>query len=176
MAAEPVTRRTGCLRSVFIGFGCGCVYPIAMAVFVVILAWFFLAEPLRLVVAQTSLPEFSGPTQEDFWNLQEKRLDIENNASAPLILKPSEFNAYLNAWQIPPVNGFCLQRARFLPGNNRGVFFLIGSGFMLRSLVIQIEIVKADQGFKPGAIPSIAGLFRQRVLSEIRLTSLSGQF
>ena len=152
MPPETATRRTGCLRSFFIGVGCGCVYPVAMLIVFVVLGWFFLAEPLQLVFTQEKLPEFAGPEQEDFWNLQEKRLDLESTASASLVLRPSEFNAYLNAWQIPPVSGFCLQRARFVAGEQRGIFYLIGSGYMLRSLVIQIEIAKTSGGIKPGLI------------------------
>ena len=112
----------------------------------------FLADPVAHFMAPVTLPEFAGPDQEDFWSLQEKRLDLESVASPTLLLKPSEFNAYLNAWQIPPAAGFCLQRARFIPGNDSGTFYLIGSGYMLRSMVIQVELKKTEKGLEAGAI------------------------
>ena len=108
------------MRSILLGIGCGCVYPVAMLVVLLFFGWFFLADPVAEFMAPVTLPEFAGPDQEDFWRLQEKRLDLENIASPTLILKPSEFNAWLNAWQIPPAAGFCLQRARFIPGNDSG--------------------------------------------------------
>jgi hypothetical protein len=123
-----------------------------MLVLLLFFGWFFLADPVAEFMAPVTLPEFAGPDQEDFWRLQEKRLDLENIASPTLILKPSEFNAWLNAWQIPPAAGFCLQRARFIPGNDSGTFYLIGSGYMLRSMVIQIELKKTAEGYGVAAI------------------------
>ncbi|HNX74636.1 MAG TPA: hypothetical protein PLM07_09105 [Candidatus Rifleibacterium sp.] len=152
MADKPATRRTGCLRSLFIGIGCGCIYPVAMLVLLLVVGWFFLATPVDLMSTPPKMPEFAGPAQEDFWRLQEKRLDIENQASSTLILKPSEFNALLNAWQIPPVKGFCLQKARFVATDGGGTFYLIGSGFMMRSLVIRVEIARSADRFKAGSI------------------------
>lgn len=142
----------GHFRSALFGIGCGCVYPIAAALVFVILCWFFLAEPLHLISTPSTLPDFSGPEQEDFWSLQEKRLDLENTASPTLSLTPAEFNAYLSAWQIPPVSGFCLQRTRFVAGDGRGTFYLIGSGFGMRNVVIQIEISKVGLRLLPGKI------------------------
>ncbi len=152
MAQESSGKSRGCMRSMLLGIGCGCVYPIAMLVLFLFFGWFFLADPVDRFVRPVELPEFAGPEQEDFWKLQEKRLDLENVASPTLILKPSEFNAYLNAWQIPPAAGFCLQRARFVPGNDSGTFYLIGSGYMLRSMVIQIELKQAEKGLEAGSI------------------------
>lgn len=152
MAQESSGKSRGCLRSMMLGIGCGCVYPIAMLVALLFFGWFFLADPVSQFMAPVTLPEFAGPDQEDFWKLQEKRLDLESVASPTLILKPSEFNAWLNAWQIPPAAGFCLQRARFVPGNDSGTFYLIGSGYMLRSMVIQIELKKAADAYEVAAI------------------------
>ena len=153
MAEEKTLQRKGCLRSLFFGIGCGCVYPVAMVVLLVIAGWFFLAEPVEKFMTPPDLPQFAGPDQEDFWKLQEKRLDLESIASSALTLTPSEFNAYLSSWQIPPINGFCLHRCRFAPGKGRGTFYLIGSGFMLRTLAIGIEITRKDAGrFEVGKI------------------------
>jgi len=123
-----------------------------MLVILLFLGWFFLADPVAEFMAPVTLPEFAGPDQEDFWRLQEKRLDLESIATPTLILRPSEFNAWLNAWQIPPAAGFCLQRARFVPGNDSGTFYLIGSGYTLRSMVIQVELKKTEKGLEAGAI------------------------
>lgn len=144
--AEEKTRPKGCLHSMFLGIGCGCIYPVAMLLLLALLGWFFLAGPLEKFTTPVELPQFAGPDQEDFWKLQEKRLDSETLASSPLILTQSEFNAYLNSWQIPPVNGFCLSRCRFFAGEGRGTFYLIGSGFSLRSLVIGVEIIRKTAG------------------------------
>lgn len=161
----------GHLRSALFGIGCGCIYPIAAVLVFAILGWFFLAEPLHLISTSKTLPEFAGPEQEDFWSLQEKRLDLENTASPTLNLTPSEFNAYLAAWQIPPVSGFCLQRTRFVHGDGSGTFYLVGSGFTLRNLVIQVEVSKVGLLILPGKIhinswpvPDI-GLVRARIES-----------
>ena len=152
MAEKTVSRSRGCLRSVFIGVGCGCIYPLAMLTVLLVIGWFFLATPFDLMSNPPQMPDFAGPTQEDFWRLQEKRLDLEDQASSTLILKPSEFNALLNAWQIPPVKGFCLQKARFAATDAGGSFYLIGSGFMMRSLVIRVEIAGIADKFKTGSI------------------------
>lgn len=152
MAQETSGKSRGCMRSILLGIGCGCVYPVAMLVILLFLGWFFLADPVAQFMAPVTLPEFAGPDQEDFWRLQEKRLDLESIATPTLILRPSEFNAWLNAWQIPPAAGFCLQRARFVPGNDSGTFYLIGSGYTLRSMVIQVELKKTEKGLEAGAI------------------------
>ncbi len=152
MAQTSVSRPGGCLRYIFIGVGCGCVYPVAMLILVAALGWFFLAEPFQLLTRPPQLPEFAGPAQEDFWKLQEKRLDLENIASASLVLTPSEFNALLNAWQIPPVEGFCLQKARFVAGNENGTFYLIGSGYLMRNLVLSVDITRAQGALRTGKI------------------------
>ncbi len=152
MHQTSISRQGGCLRNIFIGIGCGCVYPVAMLVLIAAFGWFFLSEPLQLLSRPPQLPEFAGPAQEDFWKLQEKRLDVENVASASLNLTPSEFNALLNAWQIPPLDGFCMQKARFVPGNERGTFYLIGSGFMMRSLVLSVDIARVQGTLRPGKI------------------------
>ena len=131
MAQETSEKSRGCLRTILLGIGCGCVYPVAMLVLLLFFGWFFLADPVAEFMAPVTLPEFAGPDQEDFWRLQEKRLD---------------------AWQIPPAAGFCLQRARFIPGNDSGTFYLIGSGYMLRSMVIQIELKKTAEGYGVAAI------------------------
>lgn len=152
MAQEPSQKPKGCFRSLILGIGCGCVYPAAMLLLLAFLGWFFLADPLHQLAAPPALPEFAGPRQEDFWSLQEKRLDQENIASPSLSLTPSEFNAYLNSWQIPPVYGFCMQRARFVPGDTQGTFYLIGSGFAMRNLIIQVEAINSGTQLQPGKI------------------------
>ena len=144
--------KKGCFKSAIFGIGCGCLYPAATMLILTLVFIFLLAEPLRLIVTTTTLPEFAGPDQESFWSLQQKRLDLETLASPSLELTPSEFNAYLSACQLRPMNGFCLQRIRFAPGAKSGHFYFIGSGFLLRNLVFQVEAVKTGLQIMPGKL------------------------
>lgn len=135
-----------CLKSAMVGIGCGCLFPATFVLIVAIFSFFFLADPFKQLIVSPELPAFAGPEQENFWSLQEKRLDLENSEKPILKLTPAEFNAWLSFLQFPPANGLCVHRCRFLAENN-GTFFLLCSGFFMRNLVIQIEL---DGNEKPG--------------------------
>ncbi|MFZ5951316.1 MAG: hypothetical protein ACOYXC_11450 [Candidatus Rifleibacteriota bacterium] len=130
----------GCLRKTFIGFGCGCVYPLFMLIAAGIFAWFFLAEPFSAILQVPELPDFAGPEQEDFWTLQDKRLKQVETQNDIIDLSPSEFNALLARIDLAPAKGFCLQRIRFVPELGKGRLYLIGSGFFMRSMIFTLGI------------------------------------
>lgn len=131
---------SGCAGRLFVGLGCGCVYPLGALLLLSLCAWFFLAEPLNGIMKPINLPEFAGPEQEDFWNLQEKRLAAIESGAKFVSLNNAELNAVLAGFNLVPQEGFCLQRIRFQAGEGGGRLFLIGSGFFMRSLVFALKI------------------------------------
>lgn len=131
----------GCLRKFFLGLGCGCLYPSLLLLVIAAISWFSFADAVSGIMSPLKIPNFSGPEQEDFWTLQEKRLTLVENHHEAIELQASEFNAFLAGISFPPTQGFCLQRVRFLPGQfNQGQLYLIGSGFFMRSLVFRLGI------------------------------------
>lgn len=135
------------MRKLFVGLGCGCVYPLVILLILAVISWYSLADAVSGIINPVELPQFSGPEQEDFWTLQEKRLTLVENHNETVILSPSEFNALLAGINFAPTNGFCLQRIRFLPGElNQGQLYLIGSGFFMRSLVFRIGVKVSASG------------------------------
>lgn len=139
---NPVKSSPGCLRKLFVGLGCGCVYPMVILLIIAIISWFTLSEAVNGILTPVNPPEFTGPDQEDFWTLQEKRLTLVENRQTSVSLTPSEFNALLAGISFPPSQGFCLQRIRFISGDaeNKGHIYLIGSGFFMRSLIFALEV------------------------------------
>jgi hypothetical protein len=169
----PVKSSPGCLRKMFVGLGCGCVYPLVILLIIAVISWFTLAEAVSGILKPFSPPEFAGPDQEDFWTLQEKRLTLVENKLESVALNPGEFNALLAGIAFPPAKGFCLQRIRFIPDTveNHGQIFIIGSGFFMRSLIFRLEIRISAAG-KPEIgkiqvnswqVPD-SGLFRNKIL------------
>lgn len=136
--------RKGCLKSAMVGIGCGCLFPAMFVLIFAVFSFFFLADPFRQLILSPEIPAFAGPEQENFWSLQEKRLDLENAEKPVLKLNPAEFNAWLSFLQFPPANGVCIHRCRFLAEKN-GTFFLLCSGFFMRNLVIQIELSSKEK-------------------------------
>ncbi|GAB4272538.1 MAG: hypothetical protein Kow0029_11230 [Candidatus Rifleibacteriota bacterium] len=145
MANPDTKQKPGCAKKIVIGLGCGCVYPLVILLFLAGISWYYFAEAVAGIMQPVQLPDFYGPTQEHFWSLQDKRLNHEGHENDMIELTPAEFNAWLAGYSLPPKNGYCLHKIRFKSNANGGTFFLIGSGFMLRSLVFSIE-VKQDDG------------------------------
>ncbi len=145
---SPPAKSPGCL----VGCGCGCVFPLLLAVLGAILFFWVLDPVLAGLRATPSLPEVPRPQREDRWNLADKLRGLtapEPTGAAPsLDLTPGEANALLARWSPVPARGFAMVRASLIPGQNGAIILLQGSGFSMRSVSFVIEIA-ADT---PGAV------------------------
>jgi hypothetical protein len=148
MSKGETKKKPGCLQRLMVGLGCGCLYPTVIFIFLIGLSWFYLAEAYSQITTPVKLPEFSGPAQQDFWSLQEKRLARQDAPDSFITLSESEINAFLAMISLPPKQGYFLHRLRFKPQKEQGRLFLIGSGFFLRSLVFTLEI-SVDEDSRP---------------------------
>lgn len=141
--------KPGTLRQTLLcAIGCGCVYPMIFLVIFIPLAFFLLADPVKQLVTTPSVPEFAGPSQENFWSLQEKRLDQQNSGKSDITEKPdivlshAEFNALLSQMQFVPGNGLVIHRIKFSWVNGRGAIYFFCSGFFMRNLLISFYLDK----------------------------------
>jgi hypothetical protein len=187
MAKIPSEQKPGCFKKLFIGLGCGCLYPTLIFFFIIGISYFYLANAFSEITRPIDIPQFAAPDQETYWTLQEKRLERAEKEKGTVELTPSEANALLSFISLPPINGFCLQRLRFLPGENQGSLYIIGSGFFLRSLVFVLELKFKPQGppevmqirinrFKVPARGLVHNLFvdyLKSIFSESRIPALS---
>ena len=63
-------------------------------------------------------------------------------------LTPGQFNALLSSIQVPPVSGFCLSRVRHEYKDKELRYYLIGSGYTVRKLVISFVVFNnGDNGY-----------------------------
>lgn len=190
--AKPASKeKPGCAKKMLLGMGCGCIYPLIILIFLGGISWFYLANAFSNLTKPVVLPDFSGPAQENFWTLQEKRLALEESSKKSLALSPSEFNALLSSVSFPPKNGFCLQKLRFIPGEKKGTLYIIGSGFLMRSLVFTLFVTTNPAGkpivskiminswvvpengiFRTKAIEYLHSIFSPSVLPELNLLSV----
>jgi hypothetical protein len=136
---KAIEKKPGCLRRFMVGLGCGCLYPGIILVIIVAISWYSFAEIYRGITTRVELPAFTNLKQEDYWSLQEKRIVLLENDEKNINLTPAEFNALISRINLEPYKGFCLHRIRFMPLQNKGKLFLIGSGFFLRSLVFCLD-------------------------------------
>jgi len=131
-------------RSFFVRVLLFWLHPVMFSLLVLVVAALLLISPVMLISTPITLPDFAGPEQEDFWSLQKKLVDLEPAAASSIKLSPSEFNAFLSGFQIPPEGGFCLQRLRCAVNKDGATLYVIGSGFFVRNLVFQIDLKKSD--------------------------------
>lgn len=104
-------------------------------------SYLYLRPIVSGIKAEYHLPSFVEPTEIDFIKLQEKLLANKNTVKSSWNLTEGEFNALLSSIQVPPVKGFCLNRIKhFLKEQNNVRYYLIGSGYTLKKLVISFEI------------------------------------
>ena len=126
------------------------VYPLLIIFVIALFTGFYLADGMGQIMVTPDIPEFTGPTQQHHWSLQEKRLELEDEQ--PLVLSPEEFDAFMTSYSLKPSLGYCLHRLRFEPGNDSGTFYLLGSGFFMRSLIVRVDVLKTDAGISYGSI------------------------
>jgi hypothetical protein len=116
--------------------------------------FYFFVPIIRAVAAEEKLPDFEGPTEHDFWSLQEKTIanGEESQDINKLSLTSGEYNAMLASIQIPPVSGFCLSKVRHSYKNKELRYFLIGSGYTFRKLIISFVVFKDGTKSYPSEI------------------------
>lgn len=134
--ASPKTASKGCVKAAMVGLG--------FAIIAAIVIFHTLSDPFHQLVRPPQLPDFAGPEQENFWSLQEKRLDLEATEKRQLKLSESEFNAYLSFLEYPPAGGICINRIKFIIKPECGTFYLLSSGFFMRSLIIRIDLSRDE--------------------------------
>lgn len=138
--------RPGCIKSCISGLAVIFIYPLLIIAVIALFTGVYMAAGLRQIRVPPALPEFSGPTQQHHWSLQEKRLELEDDQ--PLVLSREEFDAFLTAYSVKPSLGYCLHRVRFVPDEESGTFYLLGSGFFMRNMVLKAQAQKTDLGIK----------------------------
>lgn len=132
-------------RSFFVRVLLFWLHPVMFSLLVLVVAALLLISPVMLISTPITLPDFAGPEQEDFWSLQKKLVDLDPAQAGSVQLSSAEFNAFLSGFQIPPEGGFCLQKLRYSADNEKITFYVIGSGFFMRSLVFQIDMERPTE-------------------------------
>ena len=136
------------------GMGCFFVCLFFFTIVTIGAGFYFFVPIIRAVAAEEKLPDFEGPTEHDFWSLQEKTIgnNEENKDLNKLGLNGGEYNALLASIQIPPVSGFCLNKVRHSYKNKELRYYLIGSGYTFRKLVISFVVFKDGDNSYPSEI------------------------
>lgn len=139
--------------------GCGCFFVftflfISLSIFICL---FYVKPIVDSVRTDVRLPQFEGPEEQDFWNLQEKLLNDREAMKNDYYftnwdLTPGQFNALLSYIQIPPVAGFCLARVRHEYKDKNLRYYFIGSGFTLKRLIISFTLRRDEKSCKPSEI------------------------
>lgn len=166
-----VTHKTkpGRVKSCISGLAVIFIYPLLILAVIALFTGIYMAEDMKQIAEPPVLPEFSGPTQQHHWSLQEKRFELNDEQS--LVLSREEFDAFLTSYSVKPSLGYCLHRIRFVPEKESGIFYLLGSGFFMSDLIIKAETLKADSEIKIGKIHLNSwqvpetGFFNRRVKS-----------
>ncbi len=140
--------------------GCSCFFVLLFG-FVIVAAgagYFYLIPIFSAVRTEINLPDFDGPSEQDFWSLQEKLLnkkaddESESSEKKEWDFTPGQFNAMLSSIQIPPVSGFCLSRVRHEYKDKELRYYLIGSGYMQKRLVISFVVSNDGKNSQPSEI------------------------
>ena len=136
------------------GMGCFFVCLFFFIAVVTGVGFYYFVPIIRAVAAEEKLPDFEGPTEHDFWSLQEKTIanGEESQNTNKLSLTSGEYNAMLASIQIPPVSGFCLSKVRHSYKNKELRYFLIGSGYTFRKLIISFVVFKDGTKSYPSEI------------------------
>ena len=136
------------------GMGCFFVCLFFFSIITIGISFYFFVPIIKAVATEEKLPDFEGPAEHDFWSLQEN--SIGNNGDAvdvnKLGLSSGEYNALLASIQIPPVSGFCLSKIRHCYKNKELRYYLIGSGYTFRKLVISFVVFKDGAKCYPSEI------------------------
>ena len=132
------------------GMGCFFVCLLMFSALIIGAGLYYFVPIIKAVSVEEKLPDFEGPSEHDFWSLQEKLLGSQDIGS--LKLTNGEYNALLASIRIPPVSGFCLSRVRHSYKDKELRYYLIGSGYAFKKLVISFVIFKDGQNSYPSEI------------------------
>lgn len=138
--------------------GIGCFFFLfSLFIFVSTLICIYLFGPtVSAIRLEDKLPDFDGPTEQDFWSLQEKKLELDKQKDGKefnnITFSQGQFNALLSSVRIPPVSGFYLSKIRHSYINKELRYYLIGSGYMLRKFVISFVIFNNQSQSYPSEI------------------------
>ena len=151
---KTVKKKESGFVSLLKGIGCFFVCFFFFSLITIGASFYFFVPIIRAVSAEEKLPEFEGPTEHDFWSLQEKTIGNKEEAADinKLGLTSGEYNALLASIQIPPVSGFCLSKVRHSYKNKELRYYLIGSGYTFRKLVISFVVFKDGEKSYPSEI------------------------
>ena len=154
MSESSPKKKTAKKESSFIAFikGMGCFFVCLLMFSALIIGagLYYFVPIIKAVSVEEKLPDFEGPSEHDFWSLQEKLLGSQDIGS--LKLTNGEYNALLASIRIPPVSGFCLSRVRHSYKDKELRYYLIGSGYAFKKLVISFVIFKDGQNSYPSEI------------------------
>ncbi len=146
-------KKDGCFISLIKGFGCFLIFLFFFSVLLTGTGYYLFGPIVKAVRTDCALPEFDGPTEHDFWSLQEKQLNKKDGDSDEIIhLTHGEYNALLSSIRIPPVSGVYLYRVRHISNESYLRYYLICSGYMLKKLVISFIIDKKQNNPYPAQI------------------------
>lgn len=147
------TEKSG-LVTFFQGVGCFLIGSLCLIAIFLACGYAFVWPMISQIRQSESLPEFDGPSVQDFWTFQEKNLAKKNAEEGSLEagewnLTAGEFNAWLSSVRIPPTNWFNLARLRHKRLNGKVQYFMLGSGLFQKKLTISFRIEKNGSGAKP---------------------------
>ena len=151
---KTVKKKESGFVSLLKGIGCFFVCFIFFFLLAAGAGFYFFVPIIRAVAVEDKLPAFEGPTEHDFWSLQEKSIGSKEGTEdiRQLGLTSGEYNAMLASIQIPPVSGFCLSKVRHSYINKELRYYLIGSGYTFRKLVISFVVFKDGNKSYPSEI------------------------
>ncbi len=176
-------KEDGCFISLIKGIGCFFFLLILFNILVIGAGYYFFSPILKSVSTDAVLPEFEGPTDHDFWSLQEKNIKELIATQQDISLTNGEYNALLSSIRIPPVSGVYLHRVRHYYKDKELRYFLICSGYTIRKLYISFVVGKNEKGFFPSEIKinnwkvpgdSFYEKFTKKIINDLANTDKSG--
>ena len=139
-------KEDGCFFSLLKGIGCFFVSFIFFGIIFIGAGYYFFTPIIKYIRTEAILPVFEGPTEHDFWSLQEKNFNkTKDNSNSKWDLTHGEFNALLSSIRIPPVSGVYLHKVRHNYKNKELRYYLICSGYMMKKLVISFTLDKSEK-------------------------------
>ncbi len=125
------------------GIGCFFFSFISFLTIFILVIFYFITPIISNIRIQQELPNFEGPNEQDFWSLQEKKLGKsfkDNLIDQSFNLTSGEYNAFLSSIRITTTDTFCLLKVRHTFKDKELRYYLIGSGYTLKRLVISFVL------------------------------------
>lgn len=145
-------KEDGCFISLIKGIGCFFFLLFIFNILAMGATYYFFSPILESVRTDAKLPIFEGPSDHDFWSLQEKNIKELIANQQEINLTNGEYNALLSSIRIPPVSGVYLHRVRHFYKDKELRYYLICSGYTIRKLNISFVVGKNEKGFFPSEL------------------------